>query len=52
MQVLYARCCGLDVHKDAITACVLVIDEQGQRRVRKKEFRSYRKELQRPKLWL
>lgn len=52
MQVLYARCCGLDVHKDAITACVLVIDEQGQRQVRKKEFRSYWKELQRLKLWL
>jgi len=52
MQVLYARCCGLDVHKDAITACVLVIDEQEQREVRKKEFRSYWKELQRLKLWL
>ena len=23
MEVLYARCCGLDVHKSSITACVL-----------------------------
>lgn len=52
MQVLYARSCGLDVHKDAITACVLVLDEQGQRQVRTKEFRSYWKDLQRLKLWL
>ena len=21
MEVLYARCCGLDVHKSSITAC-------------------------------
>lgn len=52
MQVVYSRCCGLDVHKDAITACVLVFDEQGQRQIRKKEFRTYWKELQRLKLWL
>ena len=24
MEVLYARCCGLDVHKSSITACVLI----------------------------
>lgn len=23
MQVIYERCCGLDVHKRTITACVL-----------------------------
>lgn len=26
MQVLYPRCCGLDVHKASIAACVLVAD--------------------------
>ena len=52
MQVVYSRCCGLDVHKDNIAACVLVFDEQGQRQVRKKEFRTYWKDLQRLKLWL
>jgi transposase len=52
MQVVYSRCCGLDVHKDEITACVLVFDEKGQRQIRKKEFRTYWKELQRLKLWL
>jgi transposase len=24
MEVLFARCCGLDVHKSSITACVLI----------------------------
>jgi hypothetical protein len=24
MEVLYERCCGLDVHKASITACVLI----------------------------
>jgi hypothetical protein len=25
MEVLYTRCCGLDVHKESITACVLTV---------------------------
>ncbi len=44
MEVVYRRCCGLDVHKDSITACVLVLDN-GQRQVRIKEFKTYWKEL-------
>jgi hypothetical protein len=24
IEVVYRRCCGIDVHKDFITACVLV----------------------------
>lgn len=52
MQVMYSRCAGLDVHKDSVTACVLVFDPQGQRQVRKKEFRSYWSGLQRLKMWL
>ena len=52
MQVVYSRCCGLDVHKDSLTACVLVFDEHGRRQVRKKEFPTYWQQLQRLKLWL
>ena len=51
MKVLYCRCCGLDVHKDSITACILVL-VNGQRQVRIKEFKTYWKELQKLKLWL
>lgn len=52
MQAVYSRCCGLDVHQDQVTACVLVLGEDGKREVRTREFRTYRKELQKLKLWL
>jgi transposase len=52
MEVVYRRCCGLDVHKKSITACVLVVGEQGAREVRKKEFPTYWKGLQKLRLWL
>ncbi len=36
MQVVHARCCGLDVHKKSVVACVLLTREDGtvQRQVR------------------
>lgn len=52
MEVVYRRCCGIDVHKDAVTVCVLVMGEDSRREVRKKEFRTYWKDLQRLKMWL
>ncbi len=30
MQVRYERCCGLDVHKETVVACVIVPDAHGQ----------------------
>jgi hypothetical protein len=29
MQVVYPRCCGLDIHKKTIVACVLLTDPDG-----------------------
>jgi transposase len=26
MKVVYSRCCGLDVHKDGVTACLVAGD--------------------------
>ena len=35
MEVLHPRCCGLDVHKDTVVACVrLVIDGKTVKEVR------------------
>jgi transposase len=31
MQVQYPRCCGLDVHKASVVACLLQVDAEGQR---------------------
>ena len=30
MQVLYERCCGLDVHKKTVVACLFSVDTMGQ----------------------
>ena len=32
MEVLYPRCCGLDVHKKTVVACVLLTDADGTSR--------------------
>jgi transposase len=39
MEVLYSRCCGLDIHKKSVVAC-LIITESGQKPV--KETRIFR----------
>jgi transposase len=38
MEVLYQRCCGLDVHKLFIVACLIVIGPDGKRH---KEIRRF-----------
>lgn len=38
MEVLYARCAGLDIHKKTVRVCVLIRQEHGKRA---KEFRTY-----------
>ena len=39
MEVLYTRCCGLDIHKKSVVAC-LILTEPGQKPV--KETRTFR----------
>jgi transposase len=52
MQVLYSRCCGIDVHKDSVTACALVYADGQEPQVRKKEFATHVKALGMLRLWL
>jgi transposase len=52
MDVVYRRCCGLDVHKQSITACVLLADGKAGEQVRKKEFGTFTRALQQLKMWL
>lgn len=52
MQILYSRCCGIDVHKDSLTVCVLTYSSQPEPRIRKREFATYFKALQNLKRWL
>jgi transposase len=52
MEVLYACCCGLDVHKKSITACVLWAEEKGKTRKEKRRFGTFTRELFQLADWL
>lgn len=52
MRVVHSRCCGIDVHKGSLTACVLVLGAKGEREVRLKTFATDFGELQRLRFWL
>lgn len=52
MQILYSRCCGIDVHKNSVTVCVLVYSGQPEPEIRKREFATYFKALLNLKNWL
>jgi transposase len=52
MQILYSRCCSIDVHKDSVTACVLVYSGSPEPEIRKKEFGTHWKALSNLRLWL
>lgn len=30
MEVIHGRCCGIDIHKKSVTACVIVADLGGR----------------------
>jgi transposase len=51
MEVLYARCCGLDVHRNMVVACVSIV-EAGQHRKTIRTFRTVTKELLALRQWL
>jgi transposase len=45
MDVVYRCCCGLDVHKKMLVACLLSLDEQGQRHKEVRTFTTMTQEL-------
>lgn len=51
MEVVYERCCGLDVPRDMVVACLSII-EAGQRRKEIRTFRTVTKELLAMRQWL
>jgi hypothetical protein len=50
-QILFSRCCGIDVHKDSVTACVLVYSGSPEPEVSKKEFATHFKALGNLRFW-
>lgn len=45
LEVICQRCCGLDVHKKTVVACLLLISADGKRRKQIRTFRTVTKEL-------
>ncbi len=52
MQVLYARCSGLDVHKNSVVACVMITGTDGQVQQQTKKFGTFTPDLLALSDWL
>lgn len=51
MDVIYRRCCGLDVHKESVYACVLIL-ENGEKQKQLRRFGTMTRELLELADWL
>lgn len=45
MRIVYERCCGLDVHKQVIWACLLVLEANGELRKEMRKFGTMTEDL-------
>ncbi|MEN6509404.1 MAG: IS110 family transposase [Smithella sp.] len=52
LSVVHPICCGLDVHKDQVSACLLFTDETGQPASEIKEFKTFTDDLFSLRDWL
>ena len=52
MDVVYARCCGLDVHKKSVVACVLITQSDGSVQRQMRTFKTVTADLLKLADWL
>ena len=52
IAIIHPVCCGLDVHKEKISACLMEIDEQGREASEIREFATFTDELIKLREWL
>jgi transposase len=52
MRIEYERCCGLDVHKKTVVACLLVLDGKGERQKQTRTFSTMTAEILALAEWL
>ena len=52
MKQKHRRCCGIDVHKNSVTACVLAPAGQPHIEVKKRKFRTFTRDLKQLRSWL
>jgi transposase len=52
MEVKHERCCGIDVHKKSVTACVIAAGPDGQPKKETRSFGTMSDELMELSRWL
>lgn len=52
ISVLHPICCGLDVHKNLVSACIIITEPDGKKSLVVKEFSTFTDDLYRLKAWL
>jgi transposase len=52
MKEKHRRCCGIDVHKNSVSVCVLPVVGQPRGEVRRRKFRTYTRDLRQLRGWL
>jgi len=48
----HRRCCGIDVHKNSVTVCVLPAVGQPRMEIRRRKFRTFTRDLKQLRAWL
>jgi transposase len=48
----YRRCCGIDVYKKSVTVCILAPEGKRDVEIRKRNFRTFTRDLKQLRLWL
>ena len=52
IRIVHPICCGLDIHKESVSACVIFPDDQGEEQYDVKVFGTFTDDLMRPRDWL
>ena len=52
LKIVYPICCGMDVHKSLLVACIASIDERGITTYRSRRFSTFTKDLRLCAEWL
>ena len=52
LKIVYPICCGMDVHRDFVIACIATTNTQGVTEYQSRRFSTYTEELRALKAWL
>lgn len=52
LKIVYPICCGMDVHKSFIVACIASTNDKGVTTYKSKRFSTFNNELRRCATWL